>query len=508
MEKVIATSNLTPKFKWWDWQNPLSFIRKVVEQHSQWEVVDEKKELHYQLIKTTFLVIKNKTGVLSYDPYLMIMLDGSTIYIAPSTDYDSSKEWYEQAGTLNNNGNYIRLGASGGGANTPHLVPKISSIILNDYSLVFCLSYSKRYCCDRNTYYSYFNNYLKFEIFEPTDTHSSGMLIQNSSDFYIYANNIWYGKNFNNIFNREGKIDIDKPVGTYHKPNAQGSFNATKKSFYINTKTDPNQAPIWQYVGKSYAYYAYADDNHFSNSHNDLQFYIAEGIYVRTKNNGEEKDYFISALDHQVNESSIVETPHIIEEYNRLQSDFFADPTIQPYYWKLQNSIKEVDGRLPSSEDNNNYYLYSSSPLYNCTIYFTVTRKDDSDKAYIITLFDKAYYHSDKRFIFLITDSNTKKQYISFYEGQYIAISKEFSWDVGDKKTVIISWRKGYTRVYVDKKDMSSGDYMRDLYFPKLYLAKNFGDFSDVRMFRTALNDKQLQMFANNQSVSKSLYTV
>jgi len=502
MEKVIATSNLTPKFKWWDWQNPLSFVRKVVKQHSQWEVVEEKKELHYQLIKTTFLVIKNKTGVLDYDPYLMIMLDGSTIYIAPATDYDSSKEWYNQRGTLNNGGNYIRLGASGGGYDNHHLVPKITSIILNDYSLAFTLTSSGHYY---DYYYNYFDNYLKFEIFEPTDTHSSGMLIQNKSDYYIYANTIWYGKDFNNIFSREGKIDIDKPVGTYHKPNAQGSFNATKKSFYINTQTDSNQDPIWQYVGKSYIYYAFADDTYFGNSHNSLHFYIAEGILVRTKNNGEEKEYFISALDHQVNEKSIVETPHIREEYNKWQSDFFADPTKQPYYWELQDSVNEMDGRANSSEDDNWYYLYSSGGFSSWTIYITVKRQDDGDNTTIA-------YMSGSNYLYLATDKDSGKQYFTYvchysYSNHYYTLSSEFTWNVGDEKTIVLTCKGGYTRIYLEGTDISSGENIHTG-ADRLRLRKAFGDFSDVRLFKTNLTDDEVQRLYNNKPVKSSLYTL
>ena len=506
MQKVIATSNLTPKFKWWHWQNPLSFLKPVIEQHPLWEIVDEKKELHFQLIKTTFLVIKNKTGVLDYDPYLMIMLDGTTIYIAPAKDYDSSKEWYDQQGTLNNEGNYIRLGASGGGANNDYLIPKITGIILNDYSLAFSLSAIGK----SHGYYSYYyySNYLKFEIFEPTDTHSSGMIVQNKDDFYIYANSIWYGKDFNNIFNREGKIDIDKPVGTYHKPNAQGSFNATKRTFYINTQTDSQQDPIWQYVGKSYVFYAYADDTYFENSSNYLHFYTAEGILVRTKDNGVEKECFISGLDHQVNESNIIETPHIIEEYNRLQSDFFANPVFQSYYWQLQNSINEVDGRTSSSENNDWYYLYSSDLINSWTVYFTVTRSnnDYNNNKDNVTIF---HIH-DNRYIYLSTNGGTRLMCYDYcpYYFTNIQISNDFSFSTGDTKTIAISCKKNYMRVFVDGTDVSSGNTICSNNMDMLRLKKAFGSFSDVRLFKTALTDDEIQRLFNNQSVSSSLYTL
>ena len=500
MEKVIATSNLTPKFKWWDWQNPLSFVRKVVEQHPQWEVVEEKKELHYQLIKTTFLVIKNKTGVLDYDPHLMIMLDGTTIYIAPAKSYDSSKEWYKQSGTLNNNGNYIRLGASGGGYSDGVLVPKITSILLNDYSLVFSLNYTD------HKEYNYFNNYLKFEIFDATDIHSSGMIVQNKSYYYIYANNIWYGKDYNNIFSRQGKIDIDKPVGTYHKPNAQGSFNATKRTFYINTKTDPQQDPIWQYIGRSFVFYAYADSNYHrprDDYYPYLYFYIAEGIFVRTKDDNTEKEYFISALDHQVNESSIVETPHIIEEYNKLQSDFFATPTYYTYYWKLNDSINEVDGRANSSEDDNWYYLYNFSTIYNWTVHFTVKRTDTNDTS-VITYQYYTYSH-----LYLTKNTNTGKYYLKYYDNHdYIQISNEFTFNAGDTKTITVACRGGYTRVFVDGENMSSGNNIQHTYINVFHLRKAFGEFSEVRFFKSALVEDEILRLHNNNPVSKSLYTL
>jgi len=524
MEKVIATTNLTPKFRWWSFHNPVSYIKKAVNSHPQWEIVDEKIILHYQLKKTTFLVIKNKTGVLDYDPYLMIMISNNDIYIAPATNYDSSKEWYNQEGTINNGGNYTALGIKKKPYNdygSGHLIPKITSLVLNDYSLVFSVGSNEYY--EGNAYYYYFFfDYLKFEIFDATDTKTSGMMVSNNSgDFYIYYNNKWFGKDFNNVYSRQGSLDIDKPAGNYHKPNPQGSFNATKRTFFINTKTDTQDTPLWKYIGQSYLFYANSDIDyqylHYGNGDNYYAYiydYLAEGILVRVKEGDNEKDYFISSLDYQVNDSSVVETPNIVEEYNRLQSDFFANPFYYPYYWKLQDSINEVDERLPSSEDDNWYYLKKYDlydDIYAWTVHLDVKREDNSSNAQILAL-DGA---GDDSNLLLITDSNDGKQYIVLQrqwngDTYYFTLSNKFTFNVGDEKLLTVSVSKEKVIVFFDKNNVSSGNSVDSnlVDINEFYLRKAFGDFSDVRFFRKALTEDEMTRLQNGNSISSSLYTI
>ena len=511
MQKVIATGNLTPKLEWLSWHNPLSYIKQVVELHPLWEVTRNEISLHYEAKKTTLLVIKNTSGVLGYDPYVMIWLQGTATHIAPCKNYDSSKEWYEQEATLNNNGNYASLSVGGGNINAHTVGSKITSVILNDYSIAFSFSNIQDININNDNDYNRFTNYLKFEIFDALDTNTSGMLIKTKTKHYIYANDIWFGENWNNIYSRESKIDIDKPVGTYHKPNAQGGFNATKRTLYINIIEDESATPIWSYIGKSFVFYAYAESSDFISldqpdvSFNPITFYIAEGIFVRTVCDGNEKNYFISALDHQVNEDSIVETPYLVETYNRLQSDFFANPLLYPYYWDLSNSINEKDGRATSTEDTDYYHLLEEAQPdgneYEHTIHFTATR-NNSDSSCMIVRYDTNYYDG-----FYLKDGNNGA-YISDYSGNQL--SNEFTYDVGDTRTITISSSRQDDTIitYVDGQNVTKSGAYSAHYVYHFYLKKDFGSFSKVRYFERPLLEEEVIRLQNDNQVQSSLYTV
>ena len=328
MQKAIITSSLIARRMWYSKQDPLSFIKQAVENHPTWEVEDTKTEQVNDTTIISEIVLKNTTGVLNYDPRVIFKVYSNRIFMGVAKSYDSSKEWYDQEGALNAGGNYDRFGLPrDAGGNVGY--SQIHSISLNDYSVIIT---QKDYYRMNWLNYGYYPNYayIKFEIFNSLDKDNSGMYIErkkyNSSYFFIHSDNIWYGENWNNIYVREGKVDIDKPVGTYHKPNKKGSFNAINKSFFINTVDDEALQPLWQYVGKSYLSYAYTAI-HQQNSSADILYggyhgYSSNvynidyelGHYVTAYTNQGRKSYYITGIDHQVIDTSILETPTYVEQ--------------------------------------------------------------------------------------------------------------------------------------------------------------------------------------------------
>jgi len=317
MQKAIITSSLIAKRAWYDEQDPLSFVKQAVEAHPFWEVEDTKTGQYHNTTIITEIVLKNTKGVLNYDPRVIFKLYSNRIFMGVAKSYDSSKEWYDQEGALNNGGNYTRFGLPstslwGIGFS------QVSHIVLNDYSIIISQPESGSW-----EYYLGVA-YIKFEIFNSLNKDSSGMYIeyavyQNSSTyFYIYSDNIWYGKNWSNIYTREGKVDIDKPVGTYHKTTKKSSFNAINKSFFINAVENKTLQPLWQYVGKSYLYYAYTGiqsvDVYLAGQAITVSVDKALGNYVTAYTPQGRKRYYITGFDYQVIDADIVEVPTYIEQ--------------------------------------------------------------------------------------------------------------------------------------------------------------------------------------------------
>jgi len=324
MQKAIITSSLIARRMWYSKQDPLSFVKQAVEAHPTWEVEDTKTEQVNDTTIISEIVLKNTTGVLNYDPRVIFKIYDNRIFMGVAKSYDSNKEWYDQEGALNEGGNYIRFGLpSDVGGDVGY--SQIHSISLNDYSIIITQKdYYPHAYYDFNHYPNY--AYIKFEIFNSLNKDNSGMYIEyknhQSSYFYIHSDSIWYGKDWNNIYNREGKVDIDKPVGTYHKPNKKGSFNAINKSFFINTVDDEALQPLWQYVGKSYLSYAYTDiyQQRSRRVYGYVDYFIyyiidyALGHYVTAYTNQGRKSYYITGIDHQVIDTSILETPTYVEQ--------------------------------------------------------------------------------------------------------------------------------------------------------------------------------------------------
>jgi len=326
MQKAIITSSLIARRMWYSKQDPLSFVKQAVENHPTWEVENTKTEQVNDTTIISEIVLKNTAGVLNYDPRVIFKVYSNRIFMSVAKSYDSSKEWYDQDGALNEGGNYNRFGLPynvGGDVG----YSQINSISLNDYSIIIV---QKDYFDDggggrqHHTLPNY--AHIKFEIFNALDKDNSGMYIEekkyNSSYFFIHSDNIWYGKDWNNIYTREGKVDIDKPVGTYHKPNKKGSFNAINKSFFINTVDDETLQPLWQYVGKSYLSYAYTGIHqsvtwHYWSAYS-MRIYVyidyELGHYVTAYTNQGRKSYYITGIDHQVIDASILETPTYVEQ--------------------------------------------------------------------------------------------------------------------------------------------------------------------------------------------------
>ena len=328
MQKAIITSNLIARRMWYSKQDPLSFVKQAAEAHPTWDVEDTKTGQYHDTKIITEIVLKNTTGVLNYDPRVIFKIYSNRIFMGVAKSYDSSKEWYDQDGALNDGGNYARFGLpSDVGEDVGY--SQINSISLNDYSIIITQKdyYHYSYHYSYHNYYHYPNYaYIKFEIFNSLNKDNSGMYIEekkyNSSYFYIHSDNIWYGKDWNNIYVREGKVDIDKPVGTYHKPNKKGSFNAINKSFFINTVDDEALQPLWKYVGKSYLSYAYTDiyqQNNNSVKYSPELYTIyntdyALGHYVTAYTTQGRKSYYITGIDHQVIDMRILETPTYVEQ--------------------------------------------------------------------------------------------------------------------------------------------------------------------------------------------------
>jgi len=324
MQKAIITSSLIARRMWYSKQDPLSFVKQAVENHPTWEVEDTKTgQVNYTTIISE-IVLKNTAGVLNYDPRVIFKIYNNKIFMGVAKSYDSSKEWYDQEGALNEGGNYVRFGSPFDvGEDVGY--SQIHSISLNDYSIIITQKDYSNNSAGNSADYFLNEAYIKFEMFNSLNKDNSGMYIEyrnyNSSYFYIHSDNIWYGKDWNNIYTREGKVDIDKPVGTYHKPNKKGSFNAINKSFFINTVDDETLQPLWQYVGKSYLSYAYTSIYEASSyayyygfQHNRINIDYALGHYVTAYTNQGRKSYYITGIDHQVIDASILETPTYVEQ--------------------------------------------------------------------------------------------------------------------------------------------------------------------------------------------------
>jgi len=322
MQKAIITSSLIARRVWYSKQDPLSFVKQAVENHPTWGVENTKTEQVNDTTIISEIVLKNTTGVLNYDPRVIFKIYDNKIFMGVAKSYDNNLMWYDQEGALNNGGNYVRFGLVSIIWMDNIGASQIYSISVNDYS--FIITQKDRRGGD---YWGSYNNnsYIKFEIFNTTNKDNSGMYVEYADSFnnyfYIYSDSIWYGKDWNNIYTRLGKLDIDKPVGTYHKPNKKGAFNAINKSFFINTVDDEALQPLWQYIGKSYLSYAYTGiyqqrsyDGDYWHPHNFLYVDKELGHYTTAYTTQGRKSYYITGIDHQVIDASVLENPTYVEQ--------------------------------------------------------------------------------------------------------------------------------------------------------------------------------------------------